>query len=200
MAVPIDFYFDFSSPYGYLASLRIDELAARHGRDVVWRPFLLGVVFKITGQSPLPDQPLRGVYARRDIDRFARLIGAPFRFPTSFPMLALAASRAYYWLLDRDPAQAKALARAIFHAYFADGRDVGTPEAVAREAEKIGADGSALRAALQDPAVKERLRRETEAAIDRGVFGSPIIFVDDEPFWGADRLEQVERWLDTGGW
>jgi 2-hydroxychromene-2-carboxylate isomerase len=73
---PIDFYFEFSSPYGYLASLRIDDIAAKHGRKAVWRPFLLGVVFQITGHSPLTNQPLRGDYARLDFDRSAPAKGA----------------------------------------------------------------------------------------------------------------------------
>ena len=200
MADPIDFYFDFSSPYGYLASTRIDALAARHGRAVVWRPFLLGVAFKTTGQAPAVEPPLRGPYHRHDFARSARLLGVPFKMPAVFPFAALAASRAYYWLVDRDPDQARALARAIYHAAFGEGRDVTSPETIAELAAPLGVDPSALLAALGEPAVKDRLRRETEAALARGVFGSPFIVVDGEPFWGHDRLDQVERWLAAGGW
>ena len=200
MAEPIDFYFDFSSPYGYFASLRIDEIAGRYGRDVTWRPFLLGVVFRITGQSPIVEQPMRGEYARRDFQRCARLYAAPFTWPERFPIPTLAAARAYYWLSDQDAARARALAKAVFHAYFGEGRDVSAPAAVVSAAEAIGVDGAALAAALTDAAVKERLKAENQAALDRGVFGSPYIFVDGEPFWGADRLDHVERWLETGGW
>jgi 2-hydroxychromene-2-carboxylate isomerase len=84
MANPIDFYFDFSSPYGYFASARIEELAAKHGRNVNWRPILLGAVFKITGQQPLPSIPLKGSYANHDLARSARLFGLPYKFPTKF--------------------------------------------------------------------------------------------------------------------
>src|SRR5262249_3981008 len=100
MPVPIDFYFDFSSPYGYLPSTQIDALAARHGRSVAWRPFLLGAAFKLTGQRALTEQPLRGDYARRDFARSARLLKLPFILPQPFPFFALAASRAFYWLQD----------------------------------------------------------------------------------------------------
>ncbi|HEX6102775.1 MAG TPA: DsbA family protein, partial [Alphaproteobacteria bacterium] len=79
MAAPIEFWFDFSSPYGYFGSRRIEGIAARHGRTVRWRPFLLGVLFQTTGQSPLLNQPVRGPYARRDIERTSRLYGVPFR-------------------------------------------------------------------------------------------------------------------------
>jgi len=197
---PIDFYFDFSSPYGYLASTRIDALAARHGRAVVWRPFLLGVAFKTTGQAPAVEPPLRGPYHRHDFARSARLLGVPFSMPAVFPFAALAASRAYYWLVDRDPARARALARAVYRAAFAEGRDATAPATVAELAAPLGVDPAALLAALADPAVKDRLKRETEAALAGGVFGSPFIVVDGEPFWGHDRLDQVERWLATGGW
>lgn len=196
----IDFYFDFSSPYGYIASHRIDEIAARHGRAVIWRPYLMGVVFKINGRAPLPEQPLVGDYARRDFARSARLHGVPLNMPVRLPISAVNPSRAYYWLYDHDSSKAKELARALFAAYFVDGRDISDPDHVLGVAEPLGVGRTALATALQDPAVKERLRRETDAAIARGVFGSPFVVVDDEPFWGNDRLDQVDRWLTTGGW
>ena len=197
---PIDFYFDFSSPYGYLASLRIDDIARGHGRETVWRPYLLGVVFRTTGQSPLTEQPLRGDYARLDFARSARLYGASFTMPERFPILTLAAARAYYWLSDRDPDTAKQLAKAAYNAYFGEGRDISSAKAVIGLAEALGVDGAALAAALDDPTVKDRLKAETQAAIERGAFGSPYVIVDGEPFWGADRLDHVDRWLATGGW
>lgn len=200
MAEPLDFYFDFSSPYGYFGSLRIDDIAARHGRGVRWRPFLLGVVFKTTGQAPLTSQPLRGAYALRDFARCARLYRAPFSWPERFPIPTQAAARAFYWLDDRDPEQARRFAKAAYHAYFGEGRDISPPEVVVEIAEGVGADREALADALADRALKARLKAETEAAIARGVFGSPFVFVDGEPFWGADRLDQVDRWLATGGW
>jgi 2-hydroxychromene-2-carboxylate isomerase len=200
MPAPLDFYFDFSSPYGYLASTQIDAIAARHRRTVVWRPFLLGVAFKTTGQAPLVEQPLRGPYHRRDFERSARLLGVPFQLPEHFPFPSLAAGRAFYWLAERDPAQAKALAQAFYNAAFAEGRDMRTADSVVALAPALGLDPAALKAAIEDPAVKEKLRQATDAALARGVFGSPFIIVDDEPFWGHDRLQHVERWLATGGW
>ena len=113
----VDFYFDFSSPYGYLASTQIDELAARHGRNVTWRPILLGAAFKITGGQPLPTIPLKGSYATHDMARMARLMKVPFKLPSRFPLAATAPSRAFYWASDRDMALANSLARALFHAY-----------------------------------------------------------------------------------
>lgn len=196
----IDFYFDFSSPYGYLASTRIEDIATRHGREVIWRPILLGAVFKVTGQQPLPTIPLKGSYAKQDLGRTARLLGIPFKFPAKFPIAGQAPSRAYYWLSDKDRAAAIKLAQALYHGYFAEDRDISSPEVTANVAAKLGHDRAAVLAALNDPAVKERLRIEVDAAIERGVFGSPYVVIDGEPFWGADRLDQVEKWLATGGW
>jgi 2-hydroxychromene-2-carboxylate isomerase len=200
MPNPIDFYFDFSSPYGYLASTKIDELAAKHGRAVVWRPMLLGAVFKITGGQPLPTIPLKGSYSAHDMARTARLLNVPFKLPTKFPIASTAPSRAFYWLSDKDPALAKKLAQALYHAYFAEDRDISNPEVTGNVAAKLGVDKAGLSQALNEPAIKERLRIEVDAAIERGVFGSPYIVIDGEPFWGSDRLDQVERWLATGGW
>jgi len=200
MAAPIDFYFDFSSPPGYFASLKIDELAARHQRRVNWRPILLGAVFKVTGQAPLPGIPLKGAYVQRDWVRFGRLFGVNFKLPTPFPFLSVAASRAFYWLNGRDAELARNFARAVYHAAFAEARDTVPPEAIAAIAETLGVARGDTLAALNDSAVKDKLREEVDAAIARGVFGSPYVIVDGEPFWGADRLDQVDRWLATGGW
>ena len=200
MSEAIDFYFDFSSPYGYFAAEKIDEIAARHGRSVIWRPILLGAVFKITGQQPLPSIPLKSDYAKRDLERCARLFGLPFRIPSTFPIAGTAPSRAFYWLADQDPVLAKRLARTLYRAYFAEDRNISKPEVTVEVASTLGIEASALSRALDDAAVKDRLRREVDAAIGRGVFGSPYIVVDGEPFWGADRLDHIERWLATGGW
>ena len=200
MANPIDFYFDFSSPYGYLASTRIDALAARHGRSVVWRPHLLGAVFKINGQQPLASIPLKGNYTAHDLARSARLLKVPFKLPSKFPIGTPTPSRAFYWVHDREPALAKRLAQALYSAYFAQDRDISSPEATVAIATKVGVDKAELEQALNDPAVKDRLRAEVDAAIARGVFGSPYFVVDGEPFWGSDRLDQLDKWLETGGW
>ncbi|MSQ73587.1 MAG: 2-hydroxychromene-2-carboxylate isomerase [Betaproteobacteria bacterium] len=200
MTAPIDFYFDFSSPYGYLAATRIDAIAAKHGRDVMWRPILLGAVFKINGQQPLTTIPLKGGYATHDMLRSARWFNVPFRIPRKFPINTVAPCRAYYWLFDKDAALAKKFAGALYRAYFAEDRDISTVEITLEVAATLGIDTAALAIALNDPAVKERTKMEVDAAIERGVFGSPYIVIDGEPFWGADRLDQMERWLDKGPW
>lgn len=201
MAPPtLDFYFDFSSPYGYLAAVQIGELAARHGRRVAWKPFLLGAVYKKIGGQPLVAQPLKGDYSVRDMQRSARELQVPLHFPPGFPFASVAACRAVYWRQAGDPTAAGDLVLAFYHRAFGEGGDISSAEGVLEVAEGLGIERGELEAALQDASVKEKTRQEVEAALDRGVFGSPFIFADDEPFWGADRLPVLDRWLSRGGW
>ena len=124
----------------------------------------------------------------------------PWTMPDPFPIATLAAARAFYWLDGDNPALARKFARAAFHAYFGEGRDITGAETVADIAEPLGIDKDALLAAVQDPAIKERLKDETAKALEAGVFGSPFVIIDGEPFWGSDRLWMIRRWLKSGGW
>jgi len=201
MSASIDFYFDFSSPYGYLASERIEAIAARHGRSVDWHPMLLGVVFKHTGAAPLTMIPLKGDYSRRDMERSARFHGvSEFRMPSKFPIPSQAPARIVLWQKQRDLALAARLVHALYRAFFVDDIDISVPDNAVAVAAKCGIDATAARAAIDDPAVKNALKQANDDAMARGVFGSPFTIVDGEPFWGLDRLDQVERWLITGGW
>lgn len=200
MAAPIEFYFDFSSPYGYVASAKIDAIAAKHGREVLWRPYLLGVPFKKAGIQPLVNVPMKAEYSLRDFARNARFHGVEYRHPTRFPTGTTAAVRAYYWIESTDAARAKAFAQALFRVYFIDDRDISDPETSVAVAATLGFAADTVRAALADDAVKNRTREIVDAAVAKGAFGSPFFFVDGEPFWGSDRLDQIERWIATGGW
>jgi len=195
MKPPIEFYFDFSSPYGYLASTRIDELASNHDRRVDWRPILLGPAFKAMGTPILLNTPLKGEYAKRDFPRSARFHGVPYRQPSVFPVSTLAAARVFYWLKEKREEKAIRFAKAIYKAYFVDDINVSEPENVVKVAVAVGCGADEVRAALDDQKIKDRTKAEVEASLAKGVFGSPYIVVDGEPFWGVDRLDQVERWL-----
>lgn len=200
MANPIQFYYDFASPYGYMAATRISTLAAKHGRSVEWKPILLGVVFKVTGGVPLPSAPLKGDYSRRDMERCSRLFKVPFKLPTKFPIAAQSPSRVIYSLEPQGAARQEEVTLALYRAYMVDDRDISSPETTAEVAASVGLDRKKVLDVIADPVMKEKLKVETEAAIQRGVFGSPYVVVDGEPFWGFDRLEHVDRWLQNGGW
>jgi 2-hydroxychromene-2-carboxylate isomerase/catechol 2,3-dioxygenase-like lactoylglutathione lyase family enzyme len=198
VAAPLEFWFDFSSPYGYLAAQRIEALAQRHGRSVDWRPMLLGVAFKAAGTAPLTDVPLKGPYSKRDFVRSARFHGIDeFRMPSRFPIPTQAAGRILLWAKSRDPASAAGVARALLRAYWVDDRDISNPDIAAAVAGTAGVDVGAARAVVDDPVWKEALKREVETGLARGVFGSPFVFADDEPFWGLDRFDQLDWFLGS---
>ena len=200
MANPIEFYFDFSSPYGYIASEKIDALASKYVREVTWRPFLLGVAFKTTGGAPLPTIPLKGAYHLRDMVRTAKYFGVPYSLPSVFPISSVSPCRAFYWLDAKDPKRAQNLAKALYRAYFVDDVDISGADKTVEVCAKFGLKADEVRAGIGDQAVKDRTRTEVDKAIARGAFGSPYIIVDGEPFWGSDRLDQIDKWLATGGW
>lgn len=196
MAGPIDFYFDFSSPYGYFASTRIEELAANNGRLVNWHPVLLGVVFRTVGTAPLTSYPVKGEYSFHDFERTARFHGIPYKRPPRFPLATQAAARAMLWTAQAvGEARAIELAQAIFRAMFVDGVAIDEADEVLRIGAAIGLDRDALAAGQESEPVRERLREETQQALARGVFGAPFMIVDGEPFWGFDRFNQLDAYL-----
>ena len=200
-AAPIDFYFDFISPYGYLAAARIGEIGARYGRPVAWRPFLLGVtVLQVMGIKPLMETPLKSDYLVIDRPRMAKLLGVPLAIPDLDGVNGVAASRAFYWLAEEDEDAARALARRLLERLWVEGRDITDAGVVADEAAALGVSRETIEAALGDPRVKDLLRSAVDAAVARKVFGSPFFIVDGQPVWGVDRLWMVEHWLRHGSW
>src|SRR5260370_24515917 len=198
MADAIDFYFDFSSLCGYLASTAIDALEARHGRLVRWRSFLIGALYKQLGYMPL-EQPGKRAYFMHDVPRSARAMGVKLNIPSGFPEALIAPARAVYWIADRDEAKAAAFAAAAFRAYWSEGRKLADPQIVAEIAAGQGFAKEEVLAALNDQAVKDRLKAETDAAIAAGIFGSRLLIVDGERFRGSDRLAPGPEWVATGG-
>lgn len=199
---PIEFYFDFISPFGYFASLRVQELAARHGRTVDWRVMRLGVsVVKVMGLKPLLETPLKGAYLVREAQRYARLHGlATRRAFGAAPMDPRPSARAFYWFKAHRPGSEARLAAALLEAHWGQGLELGSAQAVADAAAAAGFDAAEVLAAIADDESQALLRAGVEAATARGVFGSPTLIVDGEPFWGVQSMELAERWLETGGW
>lgn len=202
MADPIEFYFDFISPYGYCAASRIDALAARQGRTVRWRTFnMRSVNATVLGMDrPLFQLPLKGPYFSQDVPRTVKWFGLPYRPGSVLEFNPLAALRAFWFLDDQNPDQAKAFAWRVMQAFFAEATVPNDPTAVAALGEEIGADPTAILGYLETPEAKARLKRETEGAIAAGVWGTPTFKVGDQLFWGCDRLPMLEDWLARGGW
>lgn len=198
---PIEFYFDFISPYGYLGATQVEALAARHGRSVDWKPVLLGItVLKVMGLKPLPETPLKKDYILADKPRMAQLLGVPMVEHGLKGVNSLAASRAFLWLKAQDPALAVRFAHRVYRRLWAHGRDITPAEAVAEEGEALGVDRTLLLAAIGSDEMKQALKAAVDAAIAKGVFGVPTFIVDGEMLWGVDRLWMLEHWLRKGNW
>lgn len=196
---PIRFYFDFSSPYSYMASEWVQALAARHGRTVEWHAILLGATFAAAGLRPPVDHPVKRDYVLRDFARSARFEGLPYRQPEVFPVPTQLAARVYWWLHDtRDADAAVDWARLVLRAYFTRGIAVHDPASLDALAREFGLPDGQAEAVWSAQAWKDRLRAVNDAAIHAGVFGAPTFVVDGEPFWGNDRRAQIERWLGSG--
>ena len=195
---PVQFYFDFSSPYSYIASEWIEAVAARHGRRVQWHAILLGVTFQAAELKTPVSYPIKRDYTLRDFERSARFAGLPYRQPEAFPIPTQNAARVFWWLNEQDPERAVGWAHAGLRAYFTRGVALNDAQALKGLLAESGIDADAAEAAWSDPAWKARLKAENDAAIAAGVFGAPYFIVDSEPFWGNDRQAQIERWLASG--
>jgi 2-hydroxychromene-2-carboxylate isomerase/DNA-binding transcriptional LysR family regulator len=199
MKATIDFYFDFSSPYSYIANEWIDAMAARDGRTVARRAVLLGATFAAAGLKSPVAHPIKGDYSMRDFQRCARFERVPFQQPEPFPIPTQNAARVFWWLKDSEgEAPAADWARAAFRAFFTRGVRLDEPAALKALVAEAGLDAEAAEHAWQNPMWKERLRSVNEQAIAAGVFGAPFFVIDGEPFWGNDRKPQIEQWLAGG--
>lgn len=202
MAQPVQFYFDFVSPFGYFASLRIDELASRYAREVEWTSMLLGVsVLKVMGLPPIVELPMKGPYIVNDALRYARQHRVPFHRGVSLPASRpLDAGRAFAWARQVDPVRAKRLAGRIFESYFVHCLDISDATVLRGCLEECELSWSAFESARAQGQAADLLRRNVNDSIRRGVFGSPFFIVDGEGFFGVEKLPVVEDWLATGGW
>ena len=199
MTTPIQFYFDFSSPYAYLAAMRIDELGARYGRQVDWHPILLGIIFKTTESKPLVMLPLKGEYAVHDMKRTARMHQIAFNLPEVFPIATQQTARAMLWVQNRHGRDvAKQFAKKLLQAYFVDNIPIGDVEPVLEIAGQCNLDRQQLADGMQQQEIKDQLKAEVDAALALGIFGAPSMIVDGELFWGFDRFDQIEATLKNG--
>ena len=192
---PVDFYFDFSSSYTYIGLRRIEALALRHRRALNWKPISLGAIFKERGHAPPSKDNAKGRYLFQDVARCAAEQNLPYLSPAVFPFNGIPAARGFLWLQTLPSNPAVAYAHRVFDHAFATGGDVANIETLCSIARDCGADPAAFALAIQSPAVKSQLVELTAEASRRGVFGAPTLICDGEMFWGADRIEQMDRWL-----
>jgi 2-hydroxychromene-2-carboxylate isomerase len=180
MTTPLEFFYDVGSPYSYLAARRLTRDAPGLGIQIIWRPMLLGAVFKATGNTMPARVPARARYMLKDLLRWSRRENLPFTFSRFFPISSLNPMRVVAGFPDKDQPK---IAKSIFKAYWVDDRNISDPEVLE---DLVGAE--ALKRS-QEQWVKDRLRASTDDAVDRGAFGAPTLFVGDQMYFGNDRVD-----------
>jgi 2-hydroxychromene-2-carboxylate isomerase len=193
MPKTIEFFFDFSSPNAYFAAMQLPALAERHAAHIVYKPFLLGGLFKAldVNMTPGMTSPAKSANSLEDMQRWSAKYGIPFRFPTRFPMNTVAALRTVL-ALSADERDVRPFVEATYRAYWVDDRDISDAEVLRSILGQLGLDGAALLGRTQDPAIKQALKDATAEAQQRGLFGAPTFIVGGELYFGKDRLDFVE--------
>jgi 2-hydroxychromene-2-carboxylate isomerase len=193
MSKTIEFFFDFGSPTTYLAHTQLPRIAREAGADLIYRPMLLGGVFKATGNASPVTVPAKGRWMGQDIARWARRWGVPFTFNPHFPINTLTLMRGAAGLQLRRPQEFARYVDAVFQAMWVAPRNLGDAPVLTAMLAEAGFDAEAFLALVADPDVKARLIANTDEAVERGAFGAPSCFVGDELFFGQDRLDFVRE-------
>jgi 2-hydroxychromene-2-carboxylate isomerase len=191
----IEFFFDFGSPTTYLAHTQLPRIAREAGAQLVYRPMLLGGVFKATGNSSPVTVPAKGRWMGQDIARWASRYGVPFAFNPHFPINTLTLMRGAAGLQMRQPESFGRYVDAVFNAMWVAPRNLGDASTLAAALAEAGFEAEPFMGLVNDPEVKARLIATTDAAVARGVFGAPTCFVGDQMFFGQDRLDFVREAL-----
>lgn len=196
----LEFWYDFASTYSYLSAMRIEAVARAAGVEIAYRPFLLGPIFKAQGltTSPFVLNPAKGRYMARDIARIATARGLAFHVPEPFPAHSLAAAR--IGLVAEEDGWIGAFTQAVFAAEFGERADISAHETLERIVADLGEDPAQIMARANSDEIKSALRRRTEAAAEKGIFGAPTFIAEDgELFWGDDRLDAALAWAKGSG-
>jgi 2-hydroxychromene-2-carboxylate isomerase len=189
----IDFYFDIGSPYSYLCATQIDGVAAKHGAKVNWLPFLLGAVFKSSGNEMPARIPTKAQWMFRDLAHWAEVYKVPFHFPAVFPVNTLRAMRACCFAETKG--RVRELAMSLYGEYWTRGIDPSSEEGLLHASAAAGLRGSEVLAAIETQPIKDRLRAHTQKAIDAGAFGAPTMIFEGQLLWGNDRLVVLDHLL-----
>lgn len=191
MSRTVEFFFDLGSPATYLAYTQLPKICEQTDSQLIYRPMLLGGVFKATGNASPITIPAKGRYMFQDLDRYARRYGVPLKFNPHFPINTLTLMRAVTGMQLRHPERFQAFIDCLFHALWVEGRSLDDPTTVAAVLTQNGFDPNEVLALTGDEDVKAALKENTENAVQRGVFGAPSMFVGDQLFFGQDRLDFV---------
>lgn len=192
----IEFYFDVGSPYSYVGFHQIQKIAKQYQAEIIWKPILLGAIFKATGNNSPMAVPAKARYSMLDLQRWAKLWNIPVKMNPNFPMNTLNAMRLITAIQLFAPEQFLNVLNGVFDAMFGAPRNLNESSELLKIAQEVGLNPTHVEAWLSDEKVKNELKFLTEEAVNRGVFGAPTWFVKDEMFWGVDHLHFVESHLE----
>ena len=192
----VEFYFDLGSPYSYLAYYRLLQIAEQQEIQIVYKPILLGGVFKATGNRSPIEIPVKGVYSILDIQRWAEYYQIPMQMNPHFPMNTLTLMRILTGVQLLHLEKFEQVLKLLFDAMFGTPQNLNEPTVLAEVLKPSGFSVEDIMSMVQSDVVKQKLITETEQAIQRGIFGAPTFFVGDEMYWGQDRLHFVEQALN----
>lgn len=195
----VEFYFDLGSPYSYLAYYRLLQMAEQQEIQIVYKPILLGGVFKATGNRSPIEIPVKGVYSILDMQRWAEYYHIPMQMNPHFPMNTLTLMRILTGVQLLHLEKFEQVLKLLFDAMFRIPQNLNEPTALAEVLKPSGFSVEDIMSMVQSDVVKQKLITETELAIQRGIFGAPTFFVGDEMYWGQDRLHFVEQALNKAG-
>lgn len=196
MSKDVRFFFDVGSPASYLAWTQLPEICAKADARLIYKPMLLGGVFQATGNASPAAIPVKGRYTNHDYQRYARKYGVPFASNPHFPIITLFLMRVVTGVQLREPERLQAVLGAVFKAMWVDSVNLNEPELTARTLADAGFDPRAMQALAAEQEVKAALKAVTDEAVRQGVFGAPTTFVDQEMFFGQDRLDMIREELD----
>ena len=195
MTRSVEFFFDFGSPASYLAYTQLPRIAAQFAASIVWRPMLLGGVFKAVGNASPAAVPAKGRWMFGDLNRWAQRYGVAFTHNPHFPVNTLTLMRIATGVQMRQPQDFERCCDALFGAMWREPRNLGEATELAQVLAQAGFDADATLALASLADVKARLIATTEEAVARGVFGAPSYFVGEQLFFGQDRLDFVREAL-----
>lgn len=193
MSKRLEFYYDLSSPYSYLASTRIEEICKGHGAELDWKPFFLGGVFKESGNSAPLEVPSKKRYMVKDLGDWADYYGVELNFPDLFPVNSIKSMRGA--LVAKEEGRVGDYTHKLFQFYWIRNEDISQDETLRRAVAELDMDCETFMNRINEQRIKDELRTETAEAVRRGAFGAPTMFLGDKMFWGNDRLIFVESCL-----
>ncbi|MFI5323116.1 MAG: 2-hydroxychromene-2-carboxylate isomerase [Thermodesulfobacteriota bacterium] len=194
MAKKVEFYYDFTSPYTYIASTRVEKICDDNGAELEWKPFFMGGLFIETGVKAPIEIGNKFAYVKQDTKDLARHYGVDFKFPAVFPLNSVKSMRGAFAAAEKG--KLTEYTHEMFRIFWTEGWDLSKDDVLKKAVAGVGLDPEWFILRIVEQDIKDKLRHETSKTAARGAFGAPTIFIGDKMFWGNDRLDYVDEYLN----